>query len=99
MGGGRLGACHALELPFVFGTLGLRGIDRFFGGGPDAEQLSERMMDAWLAFARTGEPGHENLPEWPRYEPDRRATMIFGRDAELTHAPADAERSVWDGIL
>ncbi len=99
MAGGQLGSCHALELPFVFGTLDLPGISQFAGAGPEAERLSTRMMDAWLAFARTGNPGHDELPEWTAYETERRATMLLGRDAELVHGPFDEERRVWDELI
>lgn len=99
MAGGRLGACHALELPFVFGRLDLPGISRFFGGGPEAEDLSERMMDAWLAFARTGNPAHPGLPDWPVYAPQDRATLVLGPETKLAHAPGEAERLAWEGLL
>jgi para-nitrobenzyl esterase len=96
---GTLGACHALELPFVFGTLDAPTMDRFAGKGPEAEALSAQMMDAWIAFARSGEPGHATLPSWPAYDAAKRATLVFDRDCELTHAPLDAERAAWDGVI
>ena len=62
--GGVAGSCHALEIPFVFGALGNAGAELFLGGpaGPDLWALSEAMQDAWLAFARTGDPGHDGHP-------------------------------------
>jgi len=96
---GTLGACHALELPFVFGTLDAPTMDRFAGKGPEAEALSAQMMDAWIAFARGGEPGHAGLPGWPAYDTERRATLVFDRACALAHAPLDAERAAWDGVI
>ncbi|MEX2208825.1 MAG: carboxylesterase/lipase family protein [Myxococcota bacterium] len=96
---GTLGACHALELPFVFGTLDAPTMDRFAGKGPDAEALSARMMDAWIAFARKSEPGHAQLPAWPAYDTAKRATLVFDRACQLALAPLDAERAAWDGVL
>jgi para-nitrobenzyl esterase len=96
---GTLGSCHALELPFVFGTLGAPTMDRFAGKGPDADALSARMMDAWIAFARSGQPSHTSLPDWPAYDTSKRATLVFDRRCELVHAPLDAERAAWDAIL
>ena len=58
-----LGAVHALEIPFVFGTLTTPGVERFTGSGPEALALSEKMQDAWLAFAKTGNPSTEALEE------------------------------------
>ena len=96
---GTLGSCHALELPFVFGTLGAPTMDRFAGKGPDADALSARMMDAWIAFAHTGDPTHASLPAWPRYDASKRSTLVFDRTCEVVHAPLDAERAAWDAIL
>jgi len=86
---GALGSCHALELPFVFGTLDSPGLTRFAGAGPAAEALSGQMMDVWLAFATTGDPG------WPAYEATDRATMVFGAESGVQHAPLDEERALW----
>jgi para-nitrobenzyl esterase len=96
---GTLGSCHALELPFVFGTLDAPTMDRFAGKGPDADALAARMMDAWIAFARSGQPSHASLPAWPAYDRSQRATLVFDRKCELVHAPLDAERAAWDELL
>lgn len=90
MGGG-LGACHALELPFVFGTLGSPGLDRFAGDSPLARALSDRMKGAWVSFARGGDPG------WDAQEPGRRTTMIFGAEDRVELAPMSEELGLWDG--
>ncbi|GAA5201905.1 carboxylesterase/lipase family protein [Microbacterium jejuense] len=52
--GGVLGACHSLELAYVFGT-----VDRvpLTGRSLDRLDVSRRMMRAWGAFAREGDPG------------------------------------------
>ncbi len=91
--GGLLGACHGIELPFVFGTHDLPGGEAFAGKGPELESLSARMMDAWLAFARSGDPG------WRAYEPERRTTRLFARACEVEDDPHGAERRVWEGRL
>jgi len=95
---GALRACHGLEIAFVLGTLDAPFQDRFAGTGPAVEALSEVMMDAWVAFARTGIPSHARLPDWSAYDAQRRATMIFDRQSALEHAPLDEERASWDGI-
>src|SRR4051795_558796 len=93
--GGALGACHALELPFVFGTLHSPGLDKFAGSGPEADRLSEQMMDTWLAFARSGDPNTSGLPEWSTYDGTQRATMVFGAQTHVENAPYDDERVLW----
>jgi para-nitrobenzyl esterase len=93
---GAIGACHALEIPFVFGTLD-SGLGRLAGAGPEAEALAATMQDAWLAFARTGDPSTPARP-WPRYDDARRATAAFGAVIEVRDAPLDAERTAWAGV-
>src|SRR6185436_13323720 len=77
---GVMGACHALDLPFVFGNLDAPGMPAFAGEGADAQAVAESMMDAWCAFARGEAP-------WAPYELSRRATFEFGRVRELRNAP------------
>jgi len=97
--GGVLGACHAIDLAFVFGVTDRPGIDTFIGAGPQAEALSSAMMDAWTSFSRAGLPGHAKLPEWLAYTLEEPAAMIFGRDCHLERGFAAAEREAWQGIL
>jgi para-nitrobenzyl esterase len=97
--GGTLGACHGLEVPFVFGTVGTTGNDRFTGVGPEADQLAQHMMDAWLAFAKRGEPSHPGIGSWPAYSTTDRQTMIFGRRCGAARAPFEEERAVWETVL
>jgi para-nitrobenzyl esterase len=68
----------------------------FIGLAPSAARLSRRMQYAWINFARTGEPGHERLPDWQSYDLDSRATMLFGRDCHPENAPLDQERKLWE---
>ncbi len=88
---GALGACHALEMAFVFGTLDAPTQDKFAGTGPEAEQLSAHMMDAWTAFARTGNPSHDGIGDWPAFEPTRRTTMLLGRECTAEDNPFGTE--------
>lgn len=96
--GGMLGSCHALELGFVFGSNHLEGMRRFAGEGPAVEKLAAQMQDAWLAFAREGEPSCPSLGVWPGYTEARRATMLFGESSAVVDAPFDHERRAWDGV-
>ena len=91
--GGILGACHALEIGFVFGNHD----DSFCGSGPDADALSRNIQKAWLAFARTGDPTSESIGKWPPYC-GKRATMILGKNCRVEEAPYEEERSAWDNF-
>ncbi len=97
---GALGSCHALEMPFVFGTTKTAPTqDRFAGTGPDVDRLSEAMMDAWIAFARTGRPAHEGIGEWPAYNAATRPTMIFDRQSGLENDPFQVERLALEAVI
>lgn len=87
---GLLGACHALEIPFVFDTFG-QGTETLWGTEPP-QQLADTMHAAWVAFASKGECG------WPLYELNRRATMRFGATSEVVDDPRAAERALWAGV-
>jgi para-nitrobenzyl esterase len=71
----------------------------FVGAGDEVRALSERTMDAWLGFARSGEPGHAGPEAWPAYDEMRRATMLLGRQSRLALDPEGDERRFWDGVL
>lgn len=71
-----LGAAHAFELPFLFGTFDLGDplLSRLLytdGTRAEREWLAERMMAYWASFARAGRPGQggrDDLPEWPAWD-------------------------------
>jgi para-nitrobenzyl esterase len=88
---GGLGACHALELPFVFDTLGAAAPMT----GPEPPQpLADRMHSAWVAFAISGDPG------WQPYDSGTRKVMTFDHpDSSVVEDPRPAERLLWDGRL
>jgi para-nitrobenzyl esterase len=96
--GGMLGSCHALDLPFVFGTLEHRLLRPVVGRGPEALTLAARMQDAWVAFARTGNPSHPGLGDWPAYDRAQRRTMVLGRACGVESAPREPERAFWDSV-
>ena len=84
---GWAGACHCLEIPFVFGLQGSENLAYFTGSGPDADALSATMQRAWVAFANGEEP-------WARYDTDTRPTMCFDVESAIEHAPREPERAV-----
>jgi para-nitrobenzyl esterase len=93
--GGQLGACHALELPFVFETLDEA---RGFVGDNAPTDLAASVHAAWARFAATGDPNGGDLPAWPRYEPETRPVMDFGARRMLVHDPGALQRQLWDGV-
>jgi len=95
--GGRWGAPHGLDIPLVFGNLeapvDLMGTT--VGTGERSRRMSSRMMDAFIAFARTGDPNTRGLPPWERYELPRRRTMLLDDDSLLADDPRGAERRLF----
>ncbi len=87
---GRLGACHALEIGFVFDTLDKPDNASLTGPNPP-QSLADTMHAAWVAFAKTGYPG------WPQYDLEKRATMRFDEDSQIVNDPRSAERTLWEG--
>lgn len=70
---GKYKSLHCMELPFVFDNIE-RG-KNMTGGGTAAHALAEKVSNSWINFARTGNPNHEGIPEWPAYTPTNTATM------------------------
>lgn len=78
---GILRSTHCMEIPFVFNNSKIHA--SMTGGGVEADALAEKMSDAWLAFARTGNPNTPSLPSWPQYDAKKRATMFFDNECSV----------------
>jgi para-nitrobenzyl esterase len=87
---GRLGSCHALEIPFVFHNLGVGGL--MPESTDELEGLADTMHGAWVRFATDGDPG------WPVYDTARRATLRFDLTSGVVEDPGGSERELWTGI-
>jgi para-nitrobenzyl esterase len=92
---GVLGACHALEIPFVFGVVQVPAVQLFTGSGPEVEALSAQMQQAWVAFAHSGDPTRDVL-EWPEWDASARSTMVFGPRTGVVKGPRNDELAIWE---
>lgn len=91
--GGVLGACHALDVPLLFGAWGGGGLARTVGGdNPPASLLAlgDVMRAEWAAFASSGDPG------WQAYRPDEQLTRIYADPPTVTAYPEQASLRLWD---
>ena len=94
----RVGACHSLELAFVFGTLQTRWMRPLFGASSRAVNLSARMQEAWLSFARGGDPNSSAELSWPNYASGRGLAKLLGGRVEHDRAMDPALRQFWDRV-
>lgn len=78
---GKYKAVHCMEIPFVFNNIAR--CEEMTGGNKDAYVLADKMSKAWVAFARTGNPNHKGLPDWPVYNAMNTATMHFDNTCEV----------------
>ncbi|MBB4962331.1 carboxylesterase/lipase family protein [Micromonospora polyrhachis] len=88
---GLLGACHFLEVPFVFDLLDSPLFQKLTGTRPP-QALAATMHASWIAFATHGDPG------WAGYDLVKRPVMRFDTASRLGYDPQPAERSIWDGV-
>jgi para-nitrobenzyl esterase len=88
--GGRLGAGHVVDVPFVFNTLTSQQAGPFLGGAGH-QPLADTMFGHWLRFVKTGDPG------WARYELTTRPTMRFDTTSSVVSDPLAERRLLWAG--
>ncbi len=88
--GGRLKSPHTMEIPFAFDNVKIS--TRMTGGGADAMALADKVSDAWIAFARTGNPNTGKLPNWPVYNAKDRPTMVINNVSKVVNDPLREQR-------
>jgi para-nitrobenzyl esterase len=94
--GGRLGAGHALELPFVWNRLDLPFVPILLGNDLAALQpLATKINATWVQFIKTGDPNGGGLPAWPRYDTQQRATLLIDRSCHVADDPGGDARVLW----
>jgi para-nitrobenzyl esterase len=94
--GGKWGAHHGLDVPFVFDNAAIT--PHMVGEGAEQLALADTMSRAWIAFAKSGNPNVAGLPEWPRFDLERRATMVFNRDSKVVNDPRGRERRMFGQV-
>jgi para-nitrobenzyl esterase len=90
---GKLRTPHSLDIPLVFDNVA--GSTSLVGADTRAPQkVADAMSAAWIAFARSGSPNGPGLPQWPAYNPQVRATMIFDVASRSVDDPLRSEHAV-----
>ena len=90
--GGHLRATHTVEIPFVFNNLAAN--DWIVDNTPENQKFADTMTATWSAFAHAGDPNNVNLPGWPVYNADTRATMILDLESRVENDPGGAQRKM-----
>jgi para-nitrobenzyl esterase len=90
--GGRLRSPHCIDIPFVFHNT---DVPTVMTKSPNAAALADKTSDAWLAFARHGNPNHPGLPTWPAYNTTTRPTLLFDDTCVVANDPGGASREFW----
>ncbi|ALL14329.1 carboxylesterase/lipase family protein [Caulobacter henricii] len=94
--GGVWGAPHTIDIALVFGTLTAKG--SLADASPESVAMSNQMSDAFIAFARTGNPNGPTVPTWEPYTLPRRQTMVFNTPSALADDPRGAERELFNKV-
>jgi len=76
-------AHHCAEIPFAFNNISI--VEQSTGGGKDAYALEDKVSQAWINFARSGNPNHPGLPNWPAFTRENGAVMIFDNESEVRY--------------
>jgi para-nitrobenzyl esterase len=90
--GGKFGAPHMADIPLVFDNVAAPGSNAV---GPTAQPMADAMSEAFLAFARTGDPNGRAIPGWGPYGLPRRRTMVFDVKPHMADDPRGAERRLF----
>ena len=85
MDGGRWLSPHGLDIGFVFDNVAKSA--SLSGTGQVQQRIADIMSEAWIAFARDGDPNHAGLPTWTPYTAERRATMLIDTDPTMVNDP------------
>jgi para-nitrobenzyl esterase len=87
---GQMKSYHTLDIPFA-----LYNIDQaasMTGAMQDRYALAHKMSAAFASFARTGNPNHADLPNWPAFNTRSYPTMMFGNECKVLNDPNREER-------
>jgi para-nitrobenzyl esterase len=95
----RLGSCHTMEIPFVFGIIDQPTGQFFTGGGDEARHLSQQVRAAWTAFAAGQAPQAEGWPAWSCYSEKGRESLTIAKVTRREDNPEADRRALWQEIL
>ena len=96
---GGFGACHASDIPLVFGCTDNPAAQFLCGSDPGAAKLSTVVQNCWIAFARSSDPSTDGVGKWHAFDDETRHVMCFGETSQLHPDPFAASAHLWEGVL
>lgn len=94
---GRLRAYHNSDIPFWFNNTDI--MDSMTGGGERPKLLADKMSQALIHFARTGDPNHSGIPNWPKYDSYNGAVMIWDDVCKVENDPDREARNIFNNLI
>ncbi|GAA2590454.1 carboxylesterase family protein [Actinomadura fulvescens] len=97
---GLLGAAHCMDVPFAFDNFHAWRDSALLQGNETHQRgaLAKSMHRAWIDFTRTGDPGHQGLPDWAPYTTARRTVMRLDAICEPMDDPGAHRRRLWERL-
>jgi para-nitrobenzyl esterase len=86
---GQMKSYHTLDIPFALYNVDIAA--SMTGAMQERYALAHRISAAWAAFARTGNPNHADLPNWPAFSAAY-PTMVLGNECRVANDPNREER-------
>jgi para-nitrobenzyl esterase len=87
--GGKWRSPHTLDIPLVFDNVRKSG--SMFVDTRGMQAVADAMSDAWIAFARNGDPNSRGRPEWRAWSAAQ-PTMLFGAEPTAVDGPRRARQ-------
>ncbi|MXV50563.1 carboxylesterase family protein [Pedobacter sp. HMF7647] len=94
---GRPRSFHCSEIPFAFANTSKA--ENYTGNSDDAQKLAAKVSQAWINFARSGDPNHTGLPDWPDFKDQKGAMMVFDDQCKVSIDPDHEARLILQRVF
>jgi para-nitrobenzyl esterase len=88
-------ATHGLDVPLTMDNVDDAPMTADY---PASRLVASQMSEAWIHFARHGDPNHNGIPAWPAYQVPERMTMVFDCQSNVVADPFGQNRAAWEGV-
>ncbi len=93
---GKLLSPHSLDIPFAFDNTRINPLTR---DSDDAIALADKVSEAWIAFAKTGNPNAGKLPQWKPFNSETKAAMVINDESQLVSDPLKQRRELMLALM